>query len=35
MLILQAVAQQVLWTGREPPVDIMMAAAAAALTERE
>jgi shikimate dehydrogenase len=35
MLVYQAVAQQVLWTGREPPVDIMMAAAAAALAERE
>jgi shikimate dehydrogenase len=35
MLVDQAAAQQVLWTGREPPVDIMFAAAEAVLAERE
>jgi shikimate dehydrogenase len=35
MLVYQAAAQQVLWTGREPPVDIMLKAAAAALAKRE
>jgi shikimate dehydrogenase len=35
MLVYQAAAQQQLWTGREPPVDIMLAAATAALAEQE
>ncbi|HLG12572.1 MAG TPA: shikimate dehydrogenase [Dehalococcoidia bacterium] len=35
MLAYQGAAQQTLWTGREPPVDIMMAAAEAALAEQE
>lgn len=35
MLVYQAAAQQVLWTGREPPVDIMLKAGEAALVERE
>jgi shikimate dehydrogenase len=35
MLVYQAAAQQTLWTGREPPVNIMLAAAEAALAERE
>jgi shikimate dehydrogenase len=35
MLAYQAAAQQVLWTGREPPVDIMIKAAAAELTRQD
>jgi shikimate 5-dehydrogenase len=35
MLVYQAAAQQLLWTGREPPIDTMMAAAAAELTRRD
>ena len=35
MLVYQGAAQQALWTGREPPVDIMLKAAEAALAERE
>jgi shikimate dehydrogenase len=35
MLVYQAAAQQLLWTGKEPPIDIMLAVATAALTQRE
>jgi shikimate dehydrogenase len=35
MLVYQAVAQQMLWTGREPPADIMRKAAAERLAEQE
>lgn len=35
MLVYQGVAQQVLWTGREPPGDIMREAALAAMAARE
>jgi shikimate dehydrogenase len=35
MLVYQAAAQQALWTGREPPVDIMLKAAEVALAARE
>jgi shikimate dehydrogenase len=35
MLVYQGVAQQQLWTGREPPGDIMRQAALAAMAARE